>query len=179
MKLDISNKEVLKPKFHPFNLQKKDLEYLKTIGSSNKSGKSRICSHKNINEKLHEMFIYHQKNYYVRPHRHFKKSESILILEGKADLVLFDDFGKVDDVIELENFSSGKTFYFRIDLSLFHMLLIKSKYIVFHEVTSGPFNKKDTEYAKWSPSTNSLKKEIFLKEIQNKINDFKNVRSKA
>ena len=83
-------------------MKKKDIEYLQSIALSNITGKSRICSHKNIEEKLHEMFIFHKKDYYVRPHRHFNKSESILILEGSADLVLFDEKGDIQNVIHEE-----------------------------------------------------------------------------
>ena len=45
MKLDISDKEVLRAISHPLNLKKKDIEYLQSIALSNITGKSRICSH--------------------------------------------------------------------------------------------------------------------------------------
>ena len=125
MKLDISDKEVLRATSHPLNLKKKDIEYLQSIALSNITGKSRICLHKNIEEKLHEMFIFHKKDYYVRPHRHFNKSESILILEGSADLVLFDEKGDIQNVIHLENFSSGNKF------TMFFALSNKSDCFVF------------------------------------------------
>ena len=118
------------------------------------------------------MFIVHQKNYYVRPHRHFNKSESILILKGKADLVLFDNIGKIQNVIRLEKFSSGNTFYHRIDLPLFHMIIIRSKNIVFFEATSGPFKRKDTEFAPWSPDQDNPKSKEFLKKIKSEIKNF-------
>lgn len=175
MKLDISNKEVLRAISHPLNLKKKDIEYLQSIALSNITGKSRICSHKNIEEKLHEMFIFHKKDYYVRPHRHFNKSESILILEGSADLVLFDEKGDIQNVIHLENFSSGNVFYHRIDEPIFHMIIIRSKFIVFYEATSGPFNRKDTEFAPWSPETNSSEINQFVKKIEYQIKNFTSI----
>ena len=73
MKFNTSNKEVLVAKSNKFNLDKNDLNILKSFATSNISGKSRICSHKNDTDLLHEMFIFHKRDYYVRPHRHFNK----------------------------------------------------------------------------------------------------------
>lgn len=175
MIFDKSDREALKSTSYPLYLKKKDIEYLKYIALSNITGKSRICSHKNIEEKLHEMFIFHKKDYYVRPHRHLNKSESILILEGSADLVLFNEKGVIQNVIHLENFSSGNVFYHRIDEPIFHMIIIRSKFIVFYEATSGPFKRKDTEFAPWSPEINSSNINKFVKKIENQIKNFNSI----
>ena len=169
MKFNTSNKEVLVAKSNKFNLDKNDLNILKSFATSNISGKSRICSHKNDTDLLHEMFIFHKRDYYVRPHRHFNKSESIMILKGKVDLVLFNDDGVVQDLIHLDEFLSGKKFYNRINEPIFHTLIIKSNYVIFYEATTGPFNKKDTEFAEWSPKINTPESKIFMKNISNDI----------
>ena len=39
-----------------------------------------------------------------------------------------------------------KNFYYRINGKTIHSLEIKSKYLIFHEVTSGPFVRKNTIY---------------------------------
>ena len=76
--------------------------------------RSRVCMHKNINERFHEMFIVLLKNCYIRPHKHLKKSESLSVIDGEADAIIFDDKGKVTKKIELGNYISGKEFYYRI-----------------------------------------------------------------
>ena len=35
--------------------------------------RARICSHRTVDEAIHEMFIVHHKTAYVRPHKHCKK----------------------------------------------------------------------------------------------------------
>ena len=172
MKLNISNKEVLVSSSHPFSLSKKDLDDLCYYASLNTSKKSRICSHQNTSDQLHEMFIFHQKNYYVRPHKHYNKAESILILKGNADLILFNDNGDVDDVIALDELSSGNTFYHRIDLPIFHSLVIKSENLIFYEATSGPLKMENTEFAKWSPQIKSKNVNNFMYNLDIKINEF-------
>ena len=42
--------------------------------------------------------------------------------------------------------------------SMFHSLIVKSKYLIFHELTKGPFIKKNMIIAKWE---NSFKKKYF------------------
>ena len=165
MKLNTTNTEVLVSTSHP-------IDFLQNTASLNVSKKSRICSHKNIDQKLHEMFITHAKDYYVRPHRHFNKSESILILKGNADLVLFNDKGDIDNVVKLDEFSSGENFYHRIDLPIYHSIIIKSKYLVFYEVTTGPLKQNETEFASWSPEINSQDVDEFMNNMYLKVKQF-------
>ncbi len=46
---------------------------------------------------------------------------------------------------------SGKIFYNRLDKQSYHMLIIKSDFLIFHEITSGPFDKNKTIFPKWAP----------------------------
>ena len=55
--------------------------------------RSRLCSHRGVDDPLHEMLIVHEKGIYVRPHKHVGKSESFHVIEGDVDIVLFDDAG--------------------------------------------------------------------------------------
>jgi hypothetical protein len=58
-------------------------------------------------------------------------------------------------------------------------MLIRSQHFVFHEVTSGPYNKNDTIFAPWSPDENDLLKvDEFMKEFTNNINDLISLRNK-
>ena len=132
-------------------ISKKEILTLLSKAKKNFSNKARICMHKNLNEKIHDMFIVHLKDCYVRPHKHLKKSECMFIINGEADAIIFDDNGKILQKIELGNYSSGKDFFYRINNNTFHMLLIKSEFFIFHENTEGPFKSDETVYAKWSP----------------------------
>ena len=92
------------------------------------------------------MFVVHTKKYSVQPHYHLNKSESLFVLHGSANLIIFDKNMKIKKKIQLGTYGSGKTFYYRINGKTIHSLEIKSKYLIFHEVTSGPFVRKNTIY---------------------------------
>ena len=69
------------------------------------------------------------------------------------------------------NYSSGITFYYKIFKSFFHTVIIE-KDVLFQEVTSGPFIKKKTIYAKWSPEEKNVEEVknylLKLKKIANR-----------
>ena len=59
--------------------------------------KSRVCSHTSNKDKIHEMFIFHKKGAYVRPHKHINKvrntnetQEAWIVLRGKIEGEFFD-----------------------------------------------------------------------------------------
>jgi cupin fold WbuC family metalloprotein len=124
---------------------------LKAEASRNPRGRVRLCAHPNIHDRLHEMLIVHNRDAYVRPHKHVGKSESFHVVEGDVDVVIFDDDGNVTDVIHMGAYGSGRAFYYRIATPIFHTLLIRSEVLVFHEATNGPFDRADTVFAPWGP----------------------------
>jgi len=148
------NKEVYYVTDKNIKLGKKYIQFFKEKASSNKRQKSRLCTHKDINDELHEMFIVHKRNMYVRPHKHLHKSESLHVIEGSAYMIVFDDLGKVIEVTHISDYSSGHKFYYRMNKPFYHTLLITSDFFVFHETTKGPFKRTDTVFAPWSPEEN-------------------------
>ena len=113
----------------------------------------RLCAHQNVKDLLHEMFIVHSRNTYIRPHRHLGKSESLLVLDGQADVVFFNDKGRISNVVLLGEYGSGHTFFYRIDDAVYHSLVIHTDTLAFKEATTGPFNRADSEFAPWSPDS--------------------------
>jgi cupin fold WbuC family metalloprotein len=112
----------------------------------------RLCVHPDVGSALHEMFIVTRDQAYIRPHKHLAKAESLLLLEGLADLVLFDDEGRVTDVVALGDYASGRPFFYRIQDARYHTLLVRSEFLLYHEATSGPFDRARTVLAPWSPA---------------------------
>ena len=113
--------------------------------------RARICAHKTNDDALHEMLIAISAASYIHPHRHLDKSESFHIVEGKVDVAIFDHAGIIVDVIELGAPGSGRYFYYRLSESAFHTLLIRSDFLVVHEVTNGPFARDGTVLAPFAP----------------------------
>lgn len=114
-----------------------------------------MCTHRNTEDLLHEMFIVHARDTYIRPHKHLGKPESFHVIEGTVDVIVFEEDGSVRAVIKMGEYLSGRPFYYRISDPLYHTLIIRSDVLVFHETTSGPFNRADTIFAPWAPEENN------------------------
>ena len=154
------NSEVYHSKENFFSLSKEDINKLITLAKASPRGRIRYCSHSSDQDALHEMFIVHPKGAYVRPHKHLDKIESMLVIDGDVDYIMFNDSGKVDNVVKMGDFKSNKPFYQTIRKDKFHTLIIKSEWLVFLEITNGPFNKRDTVFADWSPKEDEQDKVI-------------------
>ena len=162
------NPEVYHSKEDFFSLSKKDMSKLVNLAKKTNRNRVRYCSHSSNQESLHEMFIVHPKGAYVRPHKHIDKIESMLVIDGEVDYIMFNDNGKVDNIVRMGDLKSNKPFYQTIRNDKFHTLIIKSEWLVFLEITNGPFVKKDTIFAQWSPLDNENEKiNKFIEKITN------------
>lgn len=160
--------EVLYNKESVIEITCQDIQWLKNRSFQNERKKIRLCSHENVQDSVHEMLIVHQRDTYVRPHKHLGKSESFHIIEGMADLVLFNDDGSIKRVLRMGEYTSELVFYYRISSPAYHTLVIHSDTLVFHEITSGPFNRLKTVFADWSPDQNDkLAYEIYMSHLSN------------
>ncbi len=153
-----------------FSLNNKDINELINKAKLTSRNRVRFCSHSSTDEIVHEMFIVHPKGAYVRPHKHLNKIESMIILDGEADYVLFDEIGGVQEIIPMGDYQSDKPFYQSTRTEQFHSLIIHSKWLIFLEVTQGPFNREDTIFAEWSPIESEKEKIIeFMKKVKKSI----------
>ena len=132
-------------------LGSEEVAFLKAEALRSPRRRARICAHKTNDDKLHEMLIAVAGDSYIRPHKHFGRSESFHIVEGLVDVAIFDDAGKLVDVVELGAPGSGKQFFYRLSESAFHTLVIRSDFLVMHEVTNGPFDPKQSAAAAFAP----------------------------
>lgn len=124
---------------------------LKRIAAGNPRLRSRLCTHPDPSSSLHEMLIVHHREAYVRPHKHFGKPESFYLIEGTAQVVIFEDDGRIRDVLEMAPYGRGALCYYRMPEQVFHSILITSEWLVFHETTAGPFDPSRTAFPDWAP----------------------------
>jgi cupin fold WbuC family metalloprotein len=129
-----------------------ELGFLKQQAADNQRKRARICAHKSNDDTLHEMLIAISAKSYIHPHKHLGKSESFHIVDGIVDVVVFDDGGEIREIIELGDARSGRNFYYRLSESAFHTLLIRTDFLVVHEVTNGPFSRDKTVLADFAPA---------------------------
>jgi cupin fold WbuC family metalloprotein len=152
------------------HVRRADLDALVEHSSRNPRKRVRLCAHSDPRQPLHEMLIVHERSAYVRPHRHPGKSESMHVIAGLVDVVIFDDLGDISRVIEMGDYASGKTFYYRMATPLFHTLLIHSDVLVFHETTDGPFKSGSSVFPDWAPDgADALLVEHYVHDLDQRI----------
>ena len=130
-------------------IDRKKLEELKILAQKDPNKRARICLHKNDEEMVQEMIIAFCKDSYIRPHRHTDKSESYHIIEGRIEIIFYNDNGIEIDKVVLSDKMDEHPFLFRVSNSAWHTVVPKSDFAIIHEVTKGPFNKNSSEFADW------------------------------
>jgi len=150
------NKEVLHASEEVVKVSEVNIAALRLRALNNDRKRIRLCCHRDVHDTLHEMLIIHTKDAYIRPHKHLNKSESLHVVEGDADFVLFNKQGDIAEIISLGQYSSGRKFYYRMSESYYHTLMINSDFFVFHETTKGPFRSADTVFAPWAPEESDI-----------------------
>jgi cupin fold WbuC family metalloprotein len=121
-----------------------------------KAGKStrrrcRLCFHAGEDASQQEMLIVMHRSSYVRPHRHVGKMETMTLIEGSCDALLFDEAGSVTEAVAMSPAAEGGSFFYRMPDRVFHTLIFRSEWIVFLETTIGPFSRAMTETPGWAP----------------------------
>lgn len=138
------------------SVTREDLAWLKECAARNPRTRVRLCAHRDVKDRVHEMLIVFKTGTYVRPHKHLDKTESFHVVEGCADLVLFQDDGSISQVQRLGDAASGDSFFLRNEATGYHTLVVRSEYFIFHETTNGPFDPAGSVPAPWAPDDRDL-----------------------
>jgi cupin fold WbuC family metalloprotein len=170
IKIRRESAEVLYPEENVVVVDSADLAELKRLALLNPRQRVRLCAHSTPNDRFHEMFIVHTRDCYVRPHKHLEKAESMAILEGEADMVLFHEDGLIRRLIRMGAPASGKVFYHRLSEPIYHTLIIRTDFLVFHESTEGPFLRENTVFPEWAPAEQGEASKKFIEKIELWIN---------
>ncbi|MBV8728438.1 MAG: WbuC family cupin fold metalloprotein [Acidobacteriia bacterium] len=93
---------------------------------------------------------------YIRPHRHLSppKSETFLVLEGAADVIVFDDAGAITARHHLgTDLPEGKVWGVDLTPGVWHTILARSERVICFEVKPGPWDPaSDKDFAPWAPA---------------------------
>ena len=158
------NEEVLYTKEDIIKISSSDIMVLIDMAKNTYRKRIRICAHPSSDNPVHDMLIVHFKNTYVRPHRHLNKDETFHVILGSLDVIIFNNDGTIKNKINMGEFGSGETFFYRMSKSYFHTVIPQSDVVVFHETTKGPFNLDDTIFPNWAPDgKNSIEIQNYLK----------------
>ncbi len=160
------NKETFYTRDVISKISRKDIEFLERKAAGNLRKRARLCLHQDPEDSLHEMLVVFPKGAYARPHKHIRKSESLHVIKGTFKVVIFDETGKIVEVINMGDYSRGDSFYYRLSESCFHTVIPTSDFTVYHETTNGPFQREDTVFAAWAPAEDEFEKQqLYLKEL--------------
>jgi cupin fold WbuC family metalloprotein len=165
------NEEVFIASDEIVHFDSRAIEFVKECALKNLRGRARICAHKEPTDTLHEMLIGIRSDSYIRPHRHEKKVESFHLVEGTADIVILDDDGETLNVIEL---GPDRNFYYRLTIPRYHTLLINSPVLVIHEITNGPFDPTQSDFASFSPPEGDATAINYIEQLRLKVKSWKN-----
>jgi cupin fold WbuC family metalloprotein len=128
------------------------LRLLKDRASRSPRRRCRLCFHASPGDLQQEMLIVMHKSSYVRPHRHLRRAETLAIIEGTCETLLFDPSGHVTERFPMSPAADGGSFFYKMPPGIFHTLIFLSEWLVFIETTIGPFDPILTESASWAPS---------------------------
>lgn len=152
MKLRPVNAEVYYAEGGVVQVGAADLAMIKEQAARSPRRRARICTHVSPDDAVHEMLIVLAADVYIRPHKHLGRGESFHVVDGLADVIVFDDAGTVADVVHMGPAGSGLAFFYRMNQSCFHSVVVRSEFFVVHETTRGPFNPADTLFPSWAPA---------------------------
>jgi cupin fold WbuC family metalloprotein len=135
-------------------VSRNDLTRLKEHLNTGSLDRARICVHKDNESLLQEMFIAFDQSNFVTPAYHPDKDESLMVLEGSTEIVLFDEFGNEESRVQLEPWGNlaKKPSFLRLRKGVIHTLLVRSDYALLKETTSGPFRGTSTVIPNWAQS---------------------------
>ena len=155
------------------------VSFLKKKALLNERKRVRLCAHSDTGDSVHEMVIVHARHNYVPPHKHLAKSESFHLIEGRLQVVIFHDDGRIREVIQMGDSASGEIFYFRLSESCFHTVIPLTDWVVFHETTKGPFLREETIYPSWAPDDDDLLNyRLYSEELAKALVSFKGIASR-
>jgi cupin fold WbuC family metalloprotein len=87
---------------------------------------------------------------YIRPHRHPQRWELGLVLQGRMDLVLFDDTGALTERVTMTPIQG--TLAMELPAATWHSYVCVSDAATFFEVKEGPYDPALSDFAPWAPA---------------------------
>jgi cupin fold WbuC family metalloprotein len=148
--------EVFRTKPGVVSVSRADLEYMRSEANRTVNKRICLCVHQSDKDQLHEMFGVYTHKTFFGDKLHFGKDKSLHILEGEADLIIFDEVGNIRDLVQLGDRTKDKNIFVRVPQGVTYSLIVRSEYLIVHEATSGPFNREETLWADWSPLDSEL-----------------------
>ena len=131
------------------------IEKLKTEALRSPLGRYRICMHHSTEDPMQDMIVVHRRGNYSRPHYHPRAAMSYTMIEGRMDVLIFDDTGAVTQRVRMRCHGDpdGGTVSLHLCEGIVYTPVCLTQTAVFHETLSAPNPQgRETLYAAWSPA---------------------------
>jgi cupin fold WbuC family metalloprotein len=145
----------------------KHLPFLVEARKKSKRGRTRILMHPHSSSNVHEMFVLYGQETFIRANKHIDRDESVFVLAGVIDVILFEDNGQISQVVRLEASSATYSSFILLPANRYHSVIIRSEFALLFESTPGPFDPLVTVFAEWSPLEEQLDlQKVFLESVE-------------
>jgi cupin fold WbuC family metalloprotein len=150
-----------------------DIEFLKARARENARLRCRLCVHPSVDDHLHEMVIVFHKGTYFRPLRHRDRPQSFQVVEGDLTLAILDDDGAVVRTIEMSAQNTEAPFKTRLPPGQWYAFVIHSEWLVVQEITTGPMESGEREYAPFAPEEGNAAAPTYAADLRLRATSFR------
>ena len=142
------------------------LDQLKEDAASAKRRRSHLNVHAELDASVQRLFIATQPDTYMRPHRHPEahKWEFFIVLQGKIDLLVFDDQGAL---LQRTAMSGEQTRAVEVPPGTWHAYVCMEAGTLALEIKEGEYlPTREQDFAAWSPDESSAHAAGFLEQMR-------------
>jgi cupin fold WbuC family metalloprotein len=138
-------------------------ERLRVLAQASPRRRSHVNWHDPARDVVQRFFIHMLPGTYVRPHRHLtqRRFELTVVLDGGADLLLFDDAGTVREIVQLRPGSAVRGV--ELPCSTWHSYRVTHGGLTLLEIKQGPYQETGAkDFAHWAPAESAAEVPSFV-----------------
>jgi cupin fold WbuC family metalloprotein len=126
------------------------LDELAARAAASPRGRAHHNIHATPEDPVQRFLVVARANSYFRPHRHASRSELAFVLRGRADVLIFDDQGRVTARYTVGE--GTETLAYETPQGTWHTVVPASDCVGFLEVKQGPYDPATSaQFAAWAP----------------------------
>jgi cupin fold WbuC family metalloprotein len=142
------------------------LDALKDTAASATRARAHLNVHEELDANVQRLFIATQPDTYMRPHRHREahKWEFFIVLQGRIDLLVFDELGELQQRVAL---SAEQTRAVEVPPRTWHAYVCMAADTLAMEIKEGEYlPTEEQDFASWSPAENTAQAPAFLAQMR-------------
>ena len=137
------------------------LEELAAKAAASPRARAHYNLHNAPTDLVQRFFVAANRETYIRPHRHASRSELVVVLRGRFDVVTFDEHGVVTARLAVGSDVPG--FGYEAPHGTWHSVIAQQDGSIFLEVKEGPYDPATAaEFAPWAPAEGDASVPDFL-----------------